>query len=59
MAAAPLHVVESSSNFVTKDDMFCGSVCQCCSYSKEDFQASVNEINSMPEIITILKYNLK
>jgi hypothetical protein len=59
MAAAPVHVVEAFSNFVTKEDMFRGSVCQCCSYLKEDLQASVNEIKSMSEIIKILKDYLK
>jgi hypothetical protein len=59
MAAAPVHVEEASSNFVTNGDMFCGSVCQCCSYLKEDLHASVNEIKSMSEIIKILKDDLK
>jgi hypothetical protein len=58
MAAVPVHVVEAS-NFVTKEDMFRGSVCQCCSYLKDNLQASVNEIKSMSEIIKILKDDLK
>ena len=59
MAAAHVHVEETSSNFVTSELMFCGSVCQCCSYLKEDLQAFVNEIKSMSEIIKILKDDLR
>jgi hypothetical protein len=59
MAAAPVHVVEASSNFVTSEEMFYGSVCQCCSYLKEDLQASVNEIKSVLEINKILKDDLR
>jgi hypothetical protein len=59
MAAASVHVVEASSNFVTSEEMFYGSVCQCCSYLKEDLQASVNEIKSMLEIIKILKDDVR
>jgi hypothetical protein len=59
MAAAPVHAVEASSNFVTSDEMFYGSVCQCCLYLKEDLQASVNEIKSMSEIIKIQKDDLR
>ena len=39
--------------------MFYGSVCQCCSYLKEDLQASVNEIKSVSGIIKILKVDLR
>ena len=59
LTTAPVHVVEASSNFVTNEEMFYGSVCQCCSYLKEDLQASVNEIKSMSEIIKILKDDLR
>ena len=59
MAAAPVHVVKAASNFVTKGNMFCGSACQCCSYLKEEVQASVSELKSMSEIIKILKDDLK
>jgi hypothetical protein len=59
LTAAPVHVVEASSNFVTSEEMFYGSVCQCWSYLKEDLQASVNEIKSMSEIIKILKDDLR
>ena len=59
MAAAPVHVVKAASNFVTKGNMFCGSACQCCSYLKEEVQASVSELKPMSEIIKILKDDLK
>jgi len=59
MAAAQVHVVKAASNFVTKENMFCGSACHCCSYLKEEVQASVNELKSMSEIIKILKDDLK
>ena len=59
MVAAHVHVEEASSNFVTSELMFCGSVCQCCSYLKEDLQASVNEIKSVSGIIKILKVDLR
>jgi len=59
MVAAHVHVEEDSSNFVTSEEMFYGCVCQCCSYLKEDLQASVNEIISVSEIIKILKDDLR
>jgi hypothetical protein len=59
MAAVPVLFKKASSNFVTREEMFCGSVCQCVSYFKEDLQASVNEIKSMSEIIKILKGDLR
>jgi len=35
MAASTVHVEKASSNFVTSEEMFCGSVHPCCSYLKE------------------------
>ena len=37
LAASTVHVGKASSNFVTSEEMFCGSVCPCCSYLKENW----------------------
>jgi hypothetical protein len=59
VVAAPVHVVEVSSNFVSNEDMLRGSVCHWCSYLKDELQASVSEIKSVSEIIKTLKDDQK
>ena len=59
MAADPIHVKEASPTFVKSDNVFCNSVCQCCSFLKRDFQVFLNEMKSMTEIINIAKEELK
>jgi len=59
MAANPNHIKEASPSFVTSDDVFHISECQCCSLLKKDMQVFVNELKSMTEIIDILKEELK
>jgi len=59
MAADSKYVKETSPSFVTSDEVFHISECQCCSLLKKDLQVFVNELISMTEIINILKEELK
>jgi len=58
MAAAHVHVEESTVNLVPSEVKLYDLKCHSCLYLKEDLQASVNEIKSMAEIIKILKNEL-
>jgi hypothetical protein len=55
MVTGIVHANRASPNFVGNEDVFCNLQCQSCSLMKSDFQAFVNEIKSMTEIISILK----
>jgi predicted DsbA family dithiol-disulfide isomerase len=59
MAAGSGHITEASPTFVISDEVLRSSVCQWCSFLKNNLQVYLNEIKSMSEIIKILKEELK
>jgi len=54
-----VHVVEVSSNSVSNEDMLCSSICNWCSYLKDELQFSVSEIKSVLECIKFQKDDQK
>ena len=59
MVAGTLHAREASPTFVTSDEVFCSSACQCCSFLKKYLLVYLNEIKSLSEIIKILNEELE
>ena len=59
MATDLVNTKQATSNFCRNNGVSLNSECQCCSPLKSEVQYLINEINSMTEIICILKEELK
>jgi hypothetical protein len=59
MATGFVHANAASPSFVGNEDVSCYLQCQNCSLMKSNFEALVNEIKSLTEIISILKEEQK